>query len=165
MESTNNNSKKGLGIGISIITLGLMVFIVFSQQKKTDAAITPATNNDTPAPVTIPVTPPIDTPKTTSSTYKDGTYTAVGSYMSPGGRDKIGVTLTLKADTITHASVAPQAGDNTSARYENIFATNYKQYVVGKNIATLNLTKVSGSSLTPKGFNDAITKIKLQAKV
>jgi hypothetical protein len=36
--------------------------------------------------------------------------------------------------------------------------------VVGKNISELQLTKVSGSSLTPQGFMDALEKIKAEAQ-
>jgi hypothetical protein len=36
--------------------------------------------------------------------------------------------------------------------------------VVGKNIDEVNLGKVSGSSLTPIGFNNAIEDIRSQAK-
>ena len=36
--------------------------------------------------------------------------------------------------------------------------------VVGKNIDEVAITKVAGSSLTPKGFTDALEKIKADAK-
>jgi hypothetical protein len=57
------------------------------------------------------------------------------------------------------------ASDGRSERYHNMFISGYQQYVVGKNIASVYLTKVSGSSLTPSGFDDALTQIKSQAKV
>ena len=102
--------------------------------------------------------------KVSTSVYKDGTYTAIGSYMSPGGLDKLGVTVTLKNDVVVETSVEQMAGDPRSASYEKMFADNYQALVVGQKISDLNLTKVSRSSLTPKGFNDAIAKIKSQAK-
>lgn len=109
--------------------------------------------------------PPADMPKSPMMyAYKNGTYSATGSYMSPGGEDQISVTLTLKNDTITDVSVTPAAGDRTSERYQNRFISGYKQYVIGKNIADVQLTAVSGSSLTPIGFNDALAQIKAQAK-
>jgi hypothetical protein len=43
------------------------------------------------------------------------------------------------------------------------FAANYKTQVIGKKIEGLELSKISGSSLTPKGFNDALEKIRSQA--
>jgi hypothetical protein len=84
--------------------------------------------------------------------------------MSPGGEDQIKITLTLANDIITSVSVTPAAGDRTSQRYQNAFISGYKQYVVGQNITNVNLTRVSGSSLTPIGFNNALAQIKAQAK-
>ena len=119
----------------------------------------------------VPPTPPADTSKQTvpastavSAIYKDGVYSATGSYMSPGGQDQIAVTLTLKGGVITNASVVPTSGDRTSARYEARFVSGYKQYVIGQKISDVYLTNVSGSSLTPIGFNNALTQIKAQAK-
>jgi hypothetical protein len=125
----------------------------------------PATSQ--PQPITAPVVPavtPAITPKKTASVYTDGTYSATGSYMSPGGEDQISVTLTLAHDIITNVSATEGAGDGTSRRYQNAFLSGYKQYVIGQNIANVNLTRVSGSSLTPIGFDDALAQIKAQAK-
>lgn len=115
---------------------------------------------------TTSTTTAVDTTKKTivASLYKDGTYTATGSYMSPGGEDQIGVTLTVKNDIVTAVSVNPMAGDNMSARYQQMFVSGYKTYVIGKNLSTLNVGKVSRSSLTPRGFNDAVAQIRTQAK-
>ena len=124
--------------------------------------------SNTPAPAPVPVKvvtqTPVDTTKSYAYVYKDGTYTAVGSYMSPGGPDQLSVTITLKGDIVTDATVTNMAGDRTSSRYQNMFISGYKQYVIGKNIADINLTVVSGSSLTPIGFNDALNQIKTAAK-
>lgn len=120
----------------------------------------------TPKPIPVPA-PVINNTKNSASAYayKNGTYTAIGSYMSPGGYDQIGVTLTIKNDLVTNSSVNLMPGDNTSARYQQTFADNYQQYVVGQNISGLNLGKISRSSLTPQGFNDALNQIRSQAKV
>jgi hypothetical protein len=101
----------------------------------------------------------------TGSVYKDGTYTAVGEYKSPAGAEEIGVTVTLKNDIIVDVTVEPKATVAISKRMQADFAANYKTLVVGKNIAEVKLTKVSGSSLTPAGFNDALVKIMAQAKI
>lgn len=97
-------------------------------------------------------------------TYKDGTYSVVGSYKSPAGQEEIGVTVTLKNDIITDVTVTPKASAPRSKMLQQDFAANYKPMVVGKNIAGLNLGKVSGASLTPIGFNDALAKIEAKAK-
>lgn len=98
-------------------------------------------------------------------TYKDGTYTAVGTYISPGGDEEVGVTLTLKDNVITDATVEPKATRPNSVKFQGVFNENYKQFVVGKNINKVKLDKVSGSSLTPQGFMNALKQIKSQAKV
>ena len=109
-------------------------------------------------------TVPSDVPKNTGAAYKDGTYTAVGSYMSPGGPDKIGVQLTLANGIVTKASVTPMPGDSESAHYQGLFASGFAAQVVGKPIDSIQLTEVSGSSLTPKGFQDALSQIEAQAQ-
>ena len=72
--------------------------------------------------------------------------------------------MTLQNDIITSVSATPIANDGTSRRYQAKFISGYQQYVLGKNIADVNLTTVSGSSLTPRGFDDALAQIKTQAK-
>jgi len=84
--------------------------------------------------------------------------------MSPGGNDQVAVTLTLANDVIVDVTATPSAQDRTSQRYQSRFVSGYKQYVLGKNISDVNLTSVSGSSLTPIGFNNALAQIKAQAK-
>ena len=97
--------------------------------------------------------------------YKDGTYSATGSYAAPSGAESVTVSLTIKGDVVTDASSSVNAKGGASKSYQEIFAANFKQYVVGKNIDNIVLTKVSGSSITPVGFNDALAKIKVQAKI
>ncbi len=96
--------------------------------------------------------------------YEDGTYTAEGPYTSPAGSENITVTLTIANDVVTAASVVPH-GVEKSALYQAKFVSGYRAMVVGTNLAELNLSHVSGSSLTPIGFNAAVESIKAQAEV
>ena len=96
--------------------------------------------------------------------YKDGIYSQEGNYTSPGGAEQIGVTLTLKNGLVTEAEVTPKAERPISVKMQGVFTENFKELVIGKRIKDLNLGKVSGSSLTPKGFNDAVEKIKAEAQ-
>ena len=48
--------------------------------------------------------------------------------------------------------------------YQDDFVGGYKSQVVGKSIAEIQLGKVSGSSLTSRGFNEALDQIRNQAK-
>jgi hypothetical protein len=167
-----NIVQKNIGIALGVIVIAAVSAVTIFSNKKDTPTTKPddTTNSSTTLPPadtkgTTAQIPPVDTTKNTAaSVYTNGTYTAVGSYMSPGGLDHIGVTLTLKNDIITTVSIDPQPGDHTSSRYMTIFASGYEQYVVGKNIADVHLTHVSGSSLTPEGFNDALAQIKTQSK-
>jgi uncharacterized protein with FMN-binding domain len=162
MEPQQNN-KKFAGISISIIALVALIGVIVFGMKKDQVASTETQDTQTPDAQGNTVATGENT-NTTTLTYKDGVYTATGSYMSPGGPDTVGVTLTIKNDTVTNASVTPGANDKTSEKFQKIFIDNYTPYVVGKNIDSINLTKVSGSSLTSIGFNEALKKIKAEAK-
>lgn len=100
-----------------------------------------------------------------TSGYKDGSYTATGSYRTPEGSEQITVTLTLKSGVVADSSVTfSQTRERESKQYQSQFASGYSQLVVGKKIDEINLSRVSGSSLTPLGFNAALEQIKAQAK-
>jgi uncharacterized protein with FMN-binding domain len=164
-KSTAKQGKK-VGIGIAIVAILALIGITVASKKPATQDSTPVdtgTSSATPATTGTAVATTAPT-STGTAEYKDGTYTATGSYMSPGGPDKVGVSVTLNNDIITAATVTPMPGDQESAHYQAIFAANYKQYVVGQDITKLNVHKVSGSSLTSGGFNDAISQIEAQAK-
>ncbi len=106
----------------------------------------------------------IPTP-TTSTNYKNGTYSATGLYDSPAGEEEVGLTLTLKDGTIISSTFTPRATNPISKKMQDNFNAGYTTLVIGKSIAEVKLDVVNGSSLTPKGFNDAVEKIKAQATV
>ncbi len=96
--------------------------------------------------------------------YKNGTYKETGSYTSPAGPEQIDVSLTLKDDVVSDATVEPKATAPASVKFQGQFVSGFKEFVVGKKLDEINLDKVSGSSLTPKGFNEALSKIKTDAQ-
>lgn len=96
--------------------------------------------------------------------YKNGAYSVVGNYVSPGGPRELNVTITLADGVISDAVVEGTATDATSKRFQGEFVSGFQPMVVGKNIDEVNLTKVAGSSLSPKGFNDALEKVKTEAQ-
>jgi len=106
-----------------------------------------------------------ETPTTGSSTgtYKDGTYSATGSYVSPGGNESIDVTLAITDGKVTTASATTHAATSTSSQYQSEFTSNFKNLVVGKSVDEISLSRVAGSSLTSNGFNDALEQIKDKA--
>lgn len=99
-----------------------------------------------------------------NTTFKDGNYSEQGTYASPGGTELISVSLTLKSNVVTALSVKTVKADPTATQYEAMFEGGINKIVVGKNLNSLNVTRVSGSSLTSQGFDDALSKIKADAK-
>ncbi|QHC59429.1 FMN-binding protein [Rathayibacter sp. VKM Ac-2760] len=95
--------------------------------------------------------------------YADGTYEADGSYTSPGGNESVGVSLTLESGVVTAVTVTPESENPTGQQYQERFASGISGEVVGKSLDELDVTKVSGSSLTSGGFNDAVETIKADA--
>lgn len=117
------------------------------------------------ADITTLIEPPTATPPivTNTSGYTNGTYTASASYPVRGSYESIEVTLTIQKGIISSASISQSGSDPESRRYQNSFTSAYKQYVIGKSINSLNLSRVSGASLTTSGFNDAVDQIKSKA--
>ncbi len=125
------------------------------------------TTSSSPSPTSSP-TPapePAPSPQPVASRFRDGTYNDVGTYTIPtGNTESLGVTLVLSSDVIVDSSVTNMAKDPRSVSYQNDFIAAYKSFVIGKKIDEVSLTKVSGSSLTTIGFNNATDKIEASAK-
>lgn len=103
-------------------------------------------------------------PKPAPVTYKDGSYSALGHYQSPGGTETMKVTLTLASGVITALDVTSVQVDPTAAGYEADFEGGVNAVVVGRPISTLRVGAIGGSSLTSIGFNAAIATIRSEAK-
>lgn len=150
-----------------VIIIGIVAFIARDGQNKDDSLIAenPANRNGIPG-TSDEVTTNKNQDETinTGADYKNGTYTATGNYISPGGAEELGVAITIVDNVITAADVESRAKRPNSVRYQGIFVSNYKPLVVGKRIDEVELTTVSGSSLSPKGFNEALSEIKKQAR-
>lgn len=95
--------------------------------------------------------------------YTDGTYTATGSYQTPGGEESIGVTVTLDSGSVADVQTEPMPSNATTELYQGKFSSGIKEQIVGTPLDELSVDKVSGSSLTSGGFSDAIEQIKGEA--
>lgn len=157
-QTTSGGSSKFV---LPVVVAALIVFSAVGfylyQNNSANPSVAPGASNNPSAMETTETS-------TTAGNYKNGTYSVTGDYLTPGGERNIDVKLTLTDDVVSEAEVTPKATDATSQRFQKEFADNYKSQVVGKNIDELNITKVSGSSLTPKGFMDALEKIKAEAQ-
>lgn len=149
--------SKGL-IAIAVIVILTVGIFAYQKSKKTGIS------QNAPQNQMVFETPTTSEQMASDQDYKNGVYIAEGNYISPGGDEQIVVKLTLNEGVIKDSQVESKAFRPNSKKFQGIFIENYKQFVIGKNIDEIKLDKVSGSSLTPKGFNDALEKIKGQAK-
>jgi hypothetical protein len=168
------NSNKTLIIKIiaGIVVLGAAGFGFAKLAEKPALELAP-NNEDTSATTTsststsTSVTPTGETPVAATDNknkYKNGTYTATGMYTSPAGREEVVITLVIKDDVVVGGTFVGKASNPSSVKNQGLFKEGFNQYVVGKNIDSIGLQVVNGSSLTPKGFMDALAKIKVQAQ-
>lgn len=100
-------------------------------------------------------------PTTQSPTYKDGTYSAIGTY--GGLPSHLTVTVNVQQGLIRQVQVKTHATDPTSLDYQRRFAQAVPAAVVGKLLKDVNVGKLAGSSGCPIGFNDALDQIRKQA--
>lgn len=143
-----NGSKAWLGV-ISVVVIIAIAGFAY-KQSQTQKAQTLGAETAKVVPTRIP--------------YRDGTFTMEGAYMTHVGQKHISVKVVLKNEVITDADVTEEADDPMSKRFQEAFIGGYKQFVVGKKVDEVKLSKVASSSLTPIGFNNALDAIKKQAQ-
>jgi uncharacterized protein with FMN-binding domain len=176
--SNGSNSKKWIMIAVAVVVIlaiagGGFLFLSNKEENSpsemTEGANSTNNNEQATQPTSVPDAMTSESPSatdtaSTSSAYKDGTYSAVGNYQTHGGPESIAVKITLSNGVVTAVVVTEQPKDQMSKMMQEDFIANFKPMVVGKNIDSIKLGKVSGSSLTPMGFNAAVETIKTQAK-
>lgn len=116
----------------------------------------PATDSTTSSTATEPAT------SATSGEVNDGTYEGAGSYANPGGVSEVHVTMKIADGKVSEVEVEPGA-TGTSLQYQQKFISGIAAEVVGKSLDEIKVSKVSGSSLTSQGFNQALDQIKAEA--
>jgi hypothetical protein len=168
-----NTMWKRVAVIIAVlIPVAVVGAFVMKQDKDTDpvAADTTKPAVTTPAASTGTDTGTGTTTSTATGTgaaamaYVNGAYTALGEYNTPDGLASITVKLTVGNDVVTQVEVTSTTADPASKMWQEKFIGGVQAEVVGKKLASLHLTKVSGSSLTPIGFNAAVSDIQNQAK-
>ncbi len=77
--------------------------------------------------------------------------------------EKISVSVTLSDGTVTKVKVTgdPQAAE--TRHYQAQFIGGISAQVVGKKLDEISVDKVAGSSLTSKGFTQALATIRTEA--
>jgi uncharacterized protein with FMN-binding domain len=143
-------------IVVALIAIVATAVIVINNNSKT-------AENDEAVPTQDTSDSSSDSKTSTTSEYKNGTYTATGNYSTPGGQESIELTVTLTDGAITDASLKEMGKTGEAKQYQGEFASGYKALTVGKKIDDVSLSRVAGSSLTSNGFNEALEQIKEDA--
>ena len=163
-----NNTKQKVAAGVlTLLAAAVVTGSVHTYDRKQHAANATVTG---PAASTGAVAPPAQAATTRCSAgsshngYKDGTYSASSDYFVPSGNESIKVTLTLKNGIVTNSQLANSENDRESVYYQEEFARQYKNQVVGKSISGIHLSYVAGASDTTQAFTDALNRIMNQAQ-
>jgi uncharacterized protein with FMN-binding domain len=154
-ESDTKNKKAVAVVAVLLVTVLVVVGVKAFAPKKSTAlnAGSGGTSSATPATTNA------------NTTYKDGMYSAEGGYQSPGGAEAIKVRVAIKNNAVVDSTVTPSVTtDDEAQEFQSDFINGYKNLVVGKNVNDIHVSRVSGSSLTSEGFNNALEQIKNQAK-
>ncbi|HRN70635.1 MAG TPA: hypothetical protein PLS49_05630 [Candidatus Woesebacteria bacterium] len=147
-------------IGIGILVLAIIGIAVYqfngtgTNQESADSTMEVSQNTATSNMVGS------DESAMQESQYTDGTYEATGNYTSPAQQEEVDIVITLENGAVTDAQFTGKATNPTSMKMQGLFSEGFQEEVIGKRIDDINLTVVNGSSLTPKGFMDALQKIK-----
>jgi hypothetical protein len=139
---------------VGIVATAVIVISDSSSDKEnaTTSQDTPTTSSSSP-----------EASETSTNAYKNGTYSAVGSYSTPGGQESIDLTVTITDGVITSTTLKENATSGEAEEHQANFASGYKSFVVGKKVDEVSLSRVAGSSLTSNGFNSALDDIKKDA--
>lgn len=151
-QKSNSNVIKIIGVIFVVIVVGIVAWQVFENSQLSQSTTLTGLTNET------------SFANESMMEVRDGMYTATGNYQSPAKREEIEVTLTVANGIITNSVFVSKATHPTSKLMQGKFSEGFDEAVIGKNINDLSLMVVNGSSLTPKGFMDALGKIKRQAQ-
>ena len=147
-----NTNQKIIG-AIIVMVLGVFFYVYRNTYNNLNSTSTKITSTAT------------TTITETARKYKDGTYTINQTYLSAGGKQNLGVTVTLFDDKITNTVIKNGGTDGDSKSYQNFFSIKVSSSTVGNSIDNLKLNTTSGASLTTKAFNDALIKIRKQGLI
>ena len=153
----DNTALKAIIVVVVLAGLvGGTIALTRDDSPDTQPAITSTNQTDTPQ-----QTRPSET---NTSEYVDGTYSATGTYTTPGGPEDITVTVTLEDDLISSVNVQKEASSPTSSDFQESFAEGIASLVTGVDIDEADVDLVAGSSLTSRGFNEALEQIRQEAQ-
>jgi len=155
---------------IIVLAISLFAFVsMYGSNSSSDSSISPTlgvtqnTTVNTGGESMISTVPATEaTSQSTDKTYDSGIIAyAVPSHGGSSANETIEVKIDLDGQNrISSVETTHSGSDRQSARYQQDFDSEYKQFVVGKSIDEVNISRVAGASLTTDAFMEAINQIK-----
>ncbi|MFZ2206509.1 MAG: FMN-binding protein [Microgenomates group bacterium] len=153
----NSFAVLGLVLGVSVILYIFDVPII-----STSKQIIPTESIPTLIPTSLPVVSPSTLAITpTYSSFRQVSETV--DYSVKRFSESITVNATFSNQTIIDLQIKNQSTNGESAAYQEAFATEIKQYVIGKKISEINISRIAGASYTSVAFMEAISR--MQSKI
>ena len=153
----------GLVLGVSVILYIFDVPIVPSSTQMIPTIIVPTL---VPTIISLPtgniVQPTASLISPTLSPSIVNSFSANVDYFPEGRSESISVSLKLNGAVVSELSMVNSMNDGKSRMYQLAFESEIQPLVVGKDIKSLNLSRVAGASITTDAFMQAIDKIKSQ---
>ncbi len=91
-----------------------------------------------------------------------GTFTAASSYSTGRSIHELDVTLTLDNGVVTAADIDYDGAGEPGTPILRSFNEAYETEVVGRDIDSIELSRVGGASWTSNAFNEAVDEIRAQ---
>lgn len=167
MGRTSANKKIAATVGLLAIVIVVGTGVALGTRKNRDetAATAPvATQAQMQQAAPAQPMPESTSPGSGAATtkYRDGTYSATGSYRAPDGTQQLGIRLTIKNDTVAAASGTNEAQGRESAVFEDEFISDFESQVVGMKVDSVSV--FTRATLTVAGFDNALAQIESHAK-
>ncbi|KXK09169.1 MAG: hypothetical protein UZ21_OP11001000227 [Microgenomates bacterium OLB22] len=110
------DTKKAL-LAIAVIAiLGFAGMQILEKRTQSGGAITTEQTAETGSNTNADTMTLTGTPETTQATYKNGTYSAIGTYQSPAGKEEIDIKLTITDGIVTDTEFTGKAVHQTSKK-------------------------------------------------
>lgn len=164
----NTREKSCIVVSVSAVAIaaglgGAYLFLAKDTAPSPSGTSVASASKSSTAPASVKSTN--TTAATTVPVVTSGEYSASTSYDVPKGfSNNLTTKVTVEDGIITAVSAQNSASDHESERYIQDFESALERVVVGKEIASLSLSRIGGASLTTDAFTQTLDTIARQIK-
>lgn len=152
-----------IGVTSVVALSGIVGFVLFAAPDKNTPAVSNTAGRLNPA--ASSASQNSSAAQASSSTYRDGTYSASASYNVPeGGSNSLTVSLTITGGKISSLSPNNNYQEPKSAEYIDSFNGAIQSIAAGQSLENFYVSRVGGASLTSETFNNVLDTIRREAQ-